>query len=156
MSEDYGYSLATIMSAFFLQFHEAGACWFPHVRNSAQDEANNLKVTTWAWEAFAASLSQAQLARLWCAKEAIRKVIGSAGYLHIILDDRNVEDAEIAEAEAWMSIGDLELTADAMADQRACLKALRPLTTFERQQAIEEVEGEDELAESKGSHASHK
>ena len=145
MSEDYGYSLATIMSAFFLQFHEAGARWFPHVRNSAEDEANNLKVTTWAWEAFAASLSQAQLARLWCAKEAIRKVIGSAGgYLHIILDERNVEDAEIDAAEAWMSIGDLELAADAMADQRACLKALRPLTTFERQQAIEEVEGEDE------------
>lgn len=63
------------------------------------------------------------------------------GNLHIILDDWNVEDGNLAFCADYVKVNPHDYPAEQLEYERHCLEALRPLSVDERYSALALMEG---------------
>ena len=126
------YSLAMIRAAFWKMFNDGGEHWF---KNAEYTEAR--------WQELREHLATVQHERLAPVIAAILAMDGVSGNLHAIVDEGNCEDEHLRACEPYIAENFLEMIEEQLALERACLAALWPLTPYEREMAIEQVEAEE-------------
>lgn len=80
------------------------------------------------------------------AVAAIRDVFawsGVGGYLHLVIDDENVEDDILAYCAQLIATNPAEHVAAHLAAEQACLEALGGLTEAQRTAALAQYEAEE-------------
>ena len=135
MSETH-YSLEVIRPAFWRAFNESGEHWFSYFGTPEE----NSSCTEGAWDGFVEGLATAQRERLAAAIVAVEALDDIDGNLHSIVGDYNFEDEHLRAAESNVDKNYLDMPADHLVLERACLAALWPLTPSERERATEQAE----------------
>ena len=130
------YSIAVIRAAFWETFHESGEKWFNYFGTPEQNAA----YTQDSWEEFMENLATAQRERLAPAIAAVEALCDIDGNLHTVVGDYNFDDDDLRHGESSVDTNFLDMPADHVALERACLAALWPLTPYERAIATEQAE----------------
>ena len=136
MMPDTHYSLAVIRAAFWETFHKSGERWFNYFGTSEQ----NASYTEGAWNEFVENLAAAQHKRLAPAIAAVEALEDIDGNLHVVVGDFNFEDLHLRHCESNVDGNCLDMPAEHLALERACLAALWPLTPYEREIATAQAE----------------